>query len=216
MKKIFGLLPRLLLVLALLPLVGINLAMAYIMFAPDTLPKPFYLMYQVPEPPAAPTEQPVAGKPSTSGSAAAVSAVQEPATAHAAAADSVPTTSLELKPGQGLMVDTGTKIVNLVDPTGRRYLRVGIVLEFAPNNLAYYSMTPEEKTAFSANFNEEITAKLPIINDIIIGALSSQTFEDVYTADGKENLRKNIIETISKQLPEYQVIFVYFTEFVVQ
>jgi len=128
----------------------------------------------------------------------------------------IPTTPLEVRPGQGLMVDTGSKIVNLVDPSGRRYLRVGIVLEFAPTDFAYYVMEAEEKNLFLEHFNQEINAILPVINDIIITKLSTQTFESVYTAEGKEALRQMIMDTINKQLPEQHVIFVYFTEFVVQ
>ena len=114
------------------------------------------------------------------------------------------------------MVDTGTKIINLVDQTGRKYLRVGVVLEFAPPDPAYFSMVEEEKAAYLTTFNENMELKLPVINDIIITLLSSQTFESVYTAEGKEMLRQKIQEQINKQLPEYNVIFVYFTEFVVQ
>jgi len=114
------------------------------------------------------------------------------------------------------MVDTGTKIVNLIDPSGRKYLRVGIVLEFAPTDLRYYTMEVEEKTAFITTFNEEVNARLPIMNDVIITLLANQSFESVYTAEGKENLRKSLMDTINTQLPEYRVIFVYFTEFVVQ
>jgi flagellar basal body-associated protein FliL len=46
--------------------------------------------------------------------------------------------------------------------------------------------------------------------------LASQTYESVYTAEGKEQLRTRLMETINTQLPEYRVIYVYFTEFVVQ
>lgn len=114
------------------------------------------------------------------------------------------------------MLDTGTKIINLVDQTGRKYLRAGVVLEFYPPDAGYFSMVEEEKSAYEKAFNEEMALKLPVINDIIITLLSSQTFESVYTAEGKEMLRKKIQEQVNNQLPEYQVIFVYFTEFVVQ
>lgn len=114
------------------------------------------------------------------------------------------------------MVDTGSKIVNLVDPTGRKYLRVGVVLEFAPHDPAYFEMNEEEKKAYVTTFNQEMESRLPIINDILITLFASQTFEKVYTAEGKENLRQQIKELINQQLPEFHVIAVYFTEFVVQ
>ncbi len=214
MKKLLNLLKRLGLFLLVLPLVGVNLAMAYIMFAPDTWPKPFYLMYSYPQAAASAAEQtPVPEAILQEGVPSASAAADESAKPNKA---SPPTAPLEIRPGQGLMVDTGSKIVNLVDPTGRRYLRAGIVLELAPKDLRYYVMTPEEKKAFLDEFNAEINGILPVINDIIITALSTQTFESVYTAEGKEKLRKQIMDTVNQQLPEQRVIFVYFTEFVVQ
>ena len=90
------------------------------------------------------------------------------------------------------------------------------MLEFVPHDLAFYTMEGEERAAYVEAFKEEINSKLPVINDIIITLLSNQTFENVYTAEGKEALRKQVMEKINQQIPEYRVIFVYFTEFVVQ
>jgi flagellar FliL protein len=215
MKKLLKFLPRILIVLAVIPLIALIVFMAYINFAmactvfqPETLPAPIGQMCQSSsEAPAQTADEGTAIEPAS----AQAAAPEENATG-----EKPPSAPLEIKPGQGLRLDTGTKIVNLVDPTGRKYLRAGIVLEFAPPDLGYYTMTAEEKTAFTEGFNQDVTEKLPVINDILITALSTQTFDSVYTAEGKEALRKTIQETINKQLPEYRVIFVYFTEFVVQ
>jgi flagellar basal body-associated protein FliL len=203
MKNILKLLPKILMILGGVIIVGVNFAIGYIMFAPDNLPKPFYLMYAT-----TPGGSPGAGAP--------VEGSQDPSVAQAAEAPPVVEPTPVLERGQGFMVDTGTKIINLVDQTGRKYLRAGVVLEFAPKDAKYFSMTAEEKAAYETAFNEEMAIKLPVINDIIITLLSSQTFESVYTAEGKEALRLKILEQVNKQLPENKVIFVYFTEFVVQ
>jgi flagellar basal body-associated protein FliL len=199
MKNILKLLPKIGLGIVFAIMAIISIATAYIVFAPDTWPKPFYLMYDSANASAA-----------TEGGANGTEAVKGTPTAIPISAQ------LEMKPGQGIMLDTGSKIVNLVDPGSRKYLRVGIVLEFAPSDLKYFTMTAEEKKAFVTAFNDDINARLPVINDVIITLLSNQTFDAVYTAEGKETLRKNIMKTINTQLPEYHVIFVYFTEFVVQ
>ncbi|GAB4475461.1 MAG: hypothetical protein Kow0088_12360 [Anaerolineales bacterium] len=191
MKNLLALLPKILLGLALFILVVTNLSIAYIFFAPDTLPKPFYPLYAMPGQMTATTEEKGHGE-----------------------GESVDIANL--MPGQGLMVDTGSKIVNLVDPTGRKYLRVGVVLEFAPTDPAYFEMNEEEKSAYVTTFNQEMESRLPVINDILITLFASQTFDKVYTAEGKEHLRQQIKELINQQLPEYHVIAVYFTEFVVQ
>lgn len=205
MKKILGLLPRIGMIILGVILVSMVFFMAYIMFAPDSFPKPFHLVY------FSGSEEPVVEeepKPESHGKSSATKA-EEPVKG--------PTTvQLEMRPGQGIMLDTGSKIVNLVDPTGRKYLRVGIVLEFAPTDLKYYTMTAEEKTAYNEEFKTELNAMLPVINDIIITMLSSQTYESVYTAQGKETLRVDLMNKINAQLPDHRVIFVYFTEFVVQ
>ncbi len=219
-------LTRILLILAILPVFGLNLAMAYIMFAPDSWPKPFYLAYQFPTESA--TE---AG--SATEARSATETGETTATGHntnvakAAAAEGneagynaptqpAPAALLEIRAGQGLMIDTGAKIVNLAEASGRRYIRVNIILEFAPTDLEYYTMAAEEKAAYVTAFTEDVNARLPAINDTIITLLSSKTFEDVYTAEGKENVRQEIMNQINSRLPEYRVIFVYFTEFVVQ
>lgn len=196
---IFKLLGRGLMGLAMLSILVINLTMAYIMFAPDDLPKPFYLAYSsapgaVAE--AAPPPAPVA----PAGHAEA---------SHAPAPES-------LEPGQGIMFNTGTKVVNLVDPTGRRYLKVTVVLEFAPPDPEVLALPAEEREAELAAFQEELNARLPVINDILTTLLSSKTFEDVYTLEGKEQLREEIAAEINARLPEFKVLHVYFTEFVIQ
>jgi flagellar basal body-associated protein FliL len=187
----------------------LTLATAYIMFAPDSLPKPFYLVYTLPTPAPTPTKQ--VNDPNGTAVASANGANKPSATP----AKPTPTPTV-IDPGQGIMIDTGTKIVNLVDPTGRKYLRVGIVLEFDPKDPRYYTMSTEKQNDFKTTFQNEVNPKLPVINDVIITMLASQTFESVYTTQGKENLRKEMMTTINKQLPEYHVVSVYFTEFVVQ
>ncbi len=206
MGAIKKLLPKLLIGLAILPLVLLNVAMAYIIFAPNEWWKPFYLEYGEVKAASPEGEEGAAGTPgATESPEAGMVPTIEP---HGA--------PVQIPPGHGLMIDTGAKIVNLGDPSGRKLLRAAIVLEFAPADLKFYSMEGEEKTLFTEEFTTELNEKLPVINDILITLLSSKTFDSIYTAEGKELLRQDIINTINTQLPEYRVIFVYFTEFVVQ
>ncbi|HEC60904.1 MAG TPA: flagellar basal body-associated FliL family protein [bacterium] len=209
-KSILKFLPRVALIIGALVLVGVNLATAYIMFAPDSLPKPFYLMYQVPNPETETDSNDHSSNPEEEEPPST-----NPDTEEVDSSAPTPIVEMEIIPGQGIMVDTGAKIVN-INPTGRKLLRVGVVLEFAPAELEYYTMLVEEKEAYAEVYKEEINERLPVINDILISLLSSQTFESTYTALGKEILRQQIADTINQQIPEYQVIFVYFTEFVVQ
>jgi flagellar FliL protein len=54
------------------------------------------------------------------------------------------------------------------------------------------------------------------MDDTVITLLSTKTYEELYTAEGKEHLREEIMTILSEKLPDLQIISVYFTEFVVQ
>jgi flagellar FliL protein len=194
MKKIMPILSivtKVMTFLVVTVIAGISLTTAYIMFAPDDLPKPFHLQYSYPTPAA---EVP-----------ASVAAIPTPTP-----------TEVPLKPGDGIMFNMSTKIINLVDPTGRKYIRLTVVLEFAPDNPEYAKMKPEEQTAYVTSFQNEINTRMPIMDDAVITLLSTKTYDDLYTAAGKEKLRGEVMNAIASRVPQYKLISVYFTEFVVQ
>jgi flagellar basal body-associated protein FliL len=176
----------------------VSLITAYVVFAPDEFPKPFRLMYAYDTAFTTP--------------AAAAAAAAEPM----AATETPVSVAREFTPGQGIMLNMSTKIINLVDPTGRKYIRVTIVVEFAPDNPEYLTLPEEEKTAYLTAFEEKLNSRLPIMDDTVITLLSTKTYDDLYTAEGKEKLRMEIMDTLSKKLTDLQIISIYFTEFVVQ
>ncbi|BCY17909.1 hypothetical protein hrd7_17580 [Leptolinea sp. HRD-7] len=209
-----------------------NLLVVYVLFAPDTMPKPIYLVYSLPAGVAgqsgAAGAVPAEGQPGvTSGSANPIAVITgKPAEAapaveeHAAAepkktAASTTHNSAGVEPGQGIMIDTSTKIVNLAEPGGKKFIRVTATLEFDPP-AGYAEMPEEEKTAELAKFTTEINAKIPILDDTIVTILSSKDFQSVYTTEGKDALRQEIMNAVNSKLPEYKVIYVYFKEFVMQ
>jgi len=113
------------------------------------------------------------------------------------------------------MIDTSTKIVNLAEPGGKKFIRVTATLEFAPP-AGYAEMPEEEKTAALSEFTTEINAKIPVLDDTIVTLLSSKDFQSVYTTEGKDTLRQEIMTAVNTRLPDYKVIYVYFKEFVMQ
>ena len=211
-----------------------NLLMVYIIFAPDDAPKPFYLMYylpgQSPQVPiaAVPTLAPAEGNGTAEANANSSEGNTTSGASGAEGGSSAPVS--DVMPGTGILLDTGTKIVNLADPGGRTFIRTSIVLEFAPNSTQYFgtsegptsggegattaAMTVKE--AYTTTFKEELNTRLPVVNDIIITLLSTKKFDQIYTSEGKEALRQEIMQAINSRLHEYKVIQVYFTEFVVQ
>lgn len=194
-----------------------NLAIAYIMFAPDDMPKPFYLSFST--------------EPAADGTATDETATSEPVVE--VEEQHTPSASTEVHPGEGVMLSLGPKVINLADPSGRRYIRIDLTLEFAPTDPEYYVLKAESEHAESSdghgegegenpldlyltNFSNELIELSPAINDTLITLVSSKTYDEVNSAEGKEALRNELMQLINARLPNYRVIAIYFTEFVVQ
>jgi flagellar FliL protein len=120
------------------------------------------------------------------------------------------------RPGQGIMYDVGPRIVNLMDPVGRRYLKVRIVVEFFPPEPGYYQLPDEERTVARDEFLASIDERKPLIDDMLTSLLTSKAYEDIYSLDGKNQLRSEIQNLLNQTMGGAQVMAVYFIDFVVQ
>ncbi len=90
-------------------------------------------------------------------------------------------------------------LVNLIDYGGRRFLKATINLEVDNQEVV-----------------TEITNKETILRNYIINILSSKTFNDVKSIEGKNELRKAIISKCNLILKTGKVLNVYFNEFIIQ
>lgn len=99
----------------------------------------------------------------------------------------------------GPLYSFDTFIVNLADPGGIRYLKVSMQAELDSDKLA-----------------DEIEKRKPQIRDIILTVLSSKTYAEVSTAQGKLALKQEIMRRINLTLTSGAVKGIYFTEFVSQ
>ncbi|MBW1708851.1 MAG: flagellar basal body-associated FliL family protein [Deltaproteobacteria bacterium] len=99
----------------------------------------------------------------------------------------------------GVLYSLQPFIVNLVDPNVQRYLKIKLELEL--NNKIVQS---------------EIDLRMPQIKDSLLILLSSKSFSDIKSVEGKMRLRMEIIGRINSFLSDGRVKNVYFTEFVVQ
>lgn len=99
----------------------------------------------------------------------------------------------------GVMYDLGDFLVNLAGNNPNTYAKVSITLELS-----------------NQKAKEEVDKRLPIIKDAIIDIISSKTYKDLATTEGKEELRLEIMKRINAILIEGGVENVYFTQFVVQ
>ena len=92
-------------------------------------------------------------------------------------------------------------IVNLMDKSGsgKRYLKVGMILEIG--NQEQGMVVDKYK---------------PQIRDTILLLLSSKSFPEISTMEGKLELKRALLSRINQILGEVIVTRLYFTEFVVQ
>ena len=108
-------------------------------------------------------------------------------------------TSRPVSPVIGVMVPLEPFIVNLARTKGSRILKVTVTLEL--NNPAV---------------QPEVEDNRQKIMDSILVLLSSKTFEDVYSIQGKFKLKDEITTRVNRFLAMGHVKEVYFSEFLIQ
>lgn len=116
----------------------------------------------------------------------------------------------------GIYYDTGQRIVNLADPGGFRYLRISIILEFLPDNPDYYKLTGDKLLQAQNDFKMGVEQQRPLIDDVILNVLTSKKFDEVFTVEGKEQLREELREQLNSAMLNRHVQRVMITDFVVQ
>lgn len=97
----------------------------------------------------------------------------------------------------GKVIPLETFIVNLAGSKGRKVAKVNMELELKGEQAA-----------------EEIDKRKAQVRDIIIIILSSKTYEEVSTREGKDSLRNEIKDTINSFLVQGKISNVFFTEFI--
>ncbi len=108
------------------------------------------------------------------------------------------------------------RIVNLADAGGRRYLRVSLAIEFQAKE-----PVPRDEAAQKAyykKFDGDIRACCAHrIEDAVTMLLSSKSYADIATPEGKERLKQELKDRINEALHGEEVVTnVYITDFVVQ
>jgi len=99
----------------------------------------------------------------------------------------------------GTLFELDPMVVNLEQSKGKRYLKVKMSFEL-------------NKEAVQ----EELKARLPQLRDAILLMLSSKSFKDVSTVEGKLALRDALLTRINGLLTTGFIKRIYFEEFVVQ
>ena len=101
----------------------------------------------------------------------------------------------------GVIYPLPTFAMNLADPNGITFIKFGISLDLPAKN---------------GDLAKEVETKLPLIQDLVIMIVSSKAYEEINTAQGKSNLKREILRRINERLLKGKVNGVYITDFVVQ
>lgn len=101
--------------------------------------------------------------------------------------------------GEGQLVPLPMFLVNLADPLGRRYLKLGLEVEVR-----------DEKVA------AELTTKQAQIKDSLLLLLSSKSYDSLSTLKSKIELKTEVVERLNQVLGNGSVLRVYITEMVIQ
>ncbi|MGL1861167.1 MAG: flagellar basal body-associated FliL family protein [Pseudodesulfovibrio sp.] len=107
--------------------------------------------------------------------------------------------NLPLESLEGQMVPLPVFLVNLADPLGRRYLKLGLEVEVRD---------PEAVLALA-----KYEAK---IKDVMLLLLSSKTYESLASMQAKMELKQEIVDRLNQILGKGSVLRVYITDMVVQ
>ncbi len=100
---------------------------------------------------------------------------------------------------EGTLVPLPVFLVNLADPLGRRYLKLGLEVEVRD---------PEAQAALS-----KYEAK---IKDTLLLLLSSKTYDSLSTMQAKMELKQEVVDRLNQIIGNGSVLRVYITEMVIQ
>lgn len=89
--------------------------------------------------------------------------------------------------------------VNLADPSGNKYLRIGMDVELSSEGAITNLLTQSAR-----------------VRDAIILLLSSKTSDELVSAEGKVLLKNEVASRLNQILGEPRVVRIYFTDFVIQ
>lgn len=115
-------------------------------------------------------------------------------------------------PPQTKLVALEPLLVNLADPDGRSYLRISLTLKVDEPLVPKDAKPKEEAPAKGAGKNEFEAEE----RDAALEILGKETAANLLQPDGKEKLKKDLMDAFKDRVPEVKVVDVLITEFLVQ
>ena len=105
----------------------------------------------------------------------------------------------ERSPKETVIYSMEPIVVNLFDPTGKRYIQIRLALELKDKKM-----------------EEEIKSNEPKIKDVIISTLSTKTPEDVLQPEAKDLIKTELLQKINSALGEEAISNIYITQYIVE
>ena len=105
----------------------------------------------------------------------------------------------DLESLEGVLVPLPVFLVNLADPLGRRYLKLGMEVEVRDSKV-----------------QENLSKHEARVKDSLLLYLSSQTHDSLATMDAKLQLKQEVADRLTQILGKGSVLRVYITEMVIQ
>ncbi len=115
------------------------------------------------------------------------------------AVDGEPGQAAAAHPEKQVICDWDPMLVNLADPGGKRYLKLGMKIELNNDRVL-----------------EEIKNRSFQVKDAMLMILSSKEYDDIATPSGKQALKQELMAQMNKIIKQGQVKDVFFTDFIVQ
>ena len=120
------------------------------------------------------------------------------------------------RPPVTVMYPTKERVVNLMDKSTPRYLKVQLTLEFIDTKVK----EPPHGDAVKAqqdDFAKDMSGYSAVIEDALTTTLSSKSSTDLLKPEGKDELKQELIDHVNRALhDEEKVVNVYFTSFIIQ
>ena len=99
-------------------------------------------------------------------------------------------------------------VVNLADGAGTpHFAKVGVALRF--------SKLSEGEIVKGEGDKPDVVEEAAELRDIVIATLQSKTSGQLSSTEGRESVKKGIVERVNKHT-DYKIVDVYYTEFAVQ
>jgi flagellar FliL protein len=131
----------------------------------------------------------------------------------------------DVTPEKGVILDLGEFILNLSDPSSKRYLKVNVALELSRASTDPPLDSPKESghggegkaTSPLEAIQAEMEQYKPAIRDAVISVLSSKTPEELASLSGKDLAKEQIKSAVNPLFSEErEVLRVSFGTFIIQ